>query len=570
MLSRRATIACLLLGLLLALPALAAPLALDDLFHLAVLEGKTPAPLRWWELFTFGPGDPARHELFVAGGILPWWSAADLKLAFWRPLSSALTVLDHALFGRRALGWHLHSLLWWLASLACVARLFRRRLPAGTALLALVLFTIDDAHWMPIVWPAARNGLVSLVFGLVGLGAHLRWREEGWRAGALLGPLAFAVGLAGGEVALAMLAYVVAYEAVGRPQGRALLRGLWPYAVLLVIYGVLRARAGAGAAGSSSYVDPIHEPLRFALEAAGRVPALVANAVFGVPAELWGLQARVRAVLVAIGLLAALLVGPWLRRALAALPPEEARPVRWLALGAALALLPGAGALIGERILLPASVGAAVVFAVLIRDGLRRWRQARGPRRLVAALALAALAVPNLVLAGPLLVTKEYFWKRTSDATHRGVCRTPLGGAGALVVWSDHWTLVLFGGLARQYYCADGTASWTMLSVSPHRQVLTRTSARGLTLAADQPLLDTEGEVGFRAEGRPMRVGDTVTQRGGLTITVEEVRDGRPTRVRLLLPRPLEQGDYRLLVWRNGGLEPLPLAPGESVSLGRP
>src|SRR5262245_41874240 len=99
----------LLLGLVLALPALAAPLALDDLFHLAALEGRTPAPLRWWELFTFAPADPARRGLFVAGGVLPWWSAPDLKLAFWRPLSSALVVLDHALFGRRALGWHLHS-----------------------------------------------------------------------------------------------------------------------------------------------------------------------------------------------------------------------------------------------------------------------------------------------------------------------------------------------------------------------------------------------------------------------------------------------------------------------------
>jgi len=61
MISRRATGACLLLGLLLALPALAAPLALDDLFHLALLEGKAPASMRWWELFTFAPGDPARR-----------------------------------------------------------------------------------------------------------------------------------------------------------------------------------------------------------------------------------------------------------------------------------------------------------------------------------------------------------------------------------------------------------------------------------------------------------------------------------------------------------------------------
>src|SRR3954452_164216 len=152
MIPRWAIAACVLLGLLLALPSLAAPLAFDDLFHVAALEGGAPAPLRWWELFTFAPSDPARHELFVAGGVLPWWSAPGLKLVFWRALSSALVVLDHALWGRQALGWHLHSLLWWMASLLAVARLFRRRLPPALALLALFLFTIDPAHWMAIAW----------------------------------------------------------------------------------------------------------------------------------------------------------------------------------------------------------------------------------------------------------------------------------------------------------------------------------------------------------------------------------------------------------------------------------
>jgi hypothetical protein len=112
---------CLVLGFLLALPSLAAPFALDDLFHLRGARGRDPPPLRWWELFTFAPADPARHHLFVAGGLLPWWAARDLRLAFWRPLSSALVALDQAIWGRAVVGWHLHSLLWWMALLACVA-----------------------------------------------------------------------------------------------------------------------------------------------------------------------------------------------------------------------------------------------------------------------------------------------------------------------------------------------------------------------------------------------------------------------------------------------------------------
>jgi hypothetical protein len=59
-----------------------------------------------------------------------------------------------------------------------VGMLYRRLRPAGTAAFALLLFAIDDAHWMPIVWSAARNGPVSMVPSLLGLGAHLRWREQ--------------------------------------------------------------------------------------------------------------------------------------------------------------------------------------------------------------------------------------------------------------------------------------------------------------------------------------------------------------------------------------------------------
>jgi hypothetical protein len=30
---------------------------------------------------------------------LPWWTSPELKLAFFRPLASALVALDYALFG---------------------------------------------------------------------------------------------------------------------------------------------------------------------------------------------------------------------------------------------------------------------------------------------------------------------------------------------------------------------------------------------------------------------------------------------------------------------------------------
>jgi len=572
---RRGQIACLVLGLILASPALAVPFALDDYFHLANLEGLSAAKLRWWELFTFAPADAARRSALIAEGTMPWWSAADLRLAFFRPLSSALVVMDHAVFGRWAPGWHLHALLWWGALLVCVGRCYRRVLPAGLALFSLLLFAIDDAHWMPIAWLAARNGQVAMVPALLGLMAHLRWREEGWRAGAVLAPLGLAVGLLGGEVAFGVLAYVLAFEVVGRTRtpGDGPGRGLLPYAPVLVVYAVVRKAAGAGVSGSGSYLDPTHDPVGFAGSAPGRVTALIADAVFNVPGELWGAGTLARGILVAAGLLALALVVLWLRRALAVLPPAEARAVRWLALGALLALVPGAASMMGERILLPASLGAAAVFAVLVRDGARRWRAARGQgflRRAALGLLIAAVALPNLVLAPPMLMAKILFWRKMADRTHAGVCRLPLDRpTGIVVLWSDDPSVLLFAGAVRRLQCPEAMTSWTVLSISPHPQQLERTSPATLALTTrDQPLLDSAWELGVRAPGRPLRAGDSVVQAGGLRLTVAAVRDGRPTELRIEAPGPLEQGPFGFFVWRKGGLSPFPLPPqGASVTL---
>jgi hypothetical protein len=566
-------LACVALGVALALPALATPFTLDDFFQIAALEGAAPVPIRWWELYTFSPADAGRREALVAGGVLPWWTSPHLRLAFFRPLSSALVVLDHAVFGRHAALWHLHTLAWWAGVLLAAALLFRRALPAGAGVLALALFAIDDAHWMPIGWAAARNGLVALLPALLGLVAHVRWREQGWRAGALLGPGGLAVGLAGGEGALGVLGYLVAFEALGRPRDRwpRRLAALAPYGALLLAYAAVRAATGAGVSGSGTYFDPVADPAGFARAAAGRVPALAGGLLLGVPAELWEAVPRARVAMVALGLGALALAAAWLRAALGRLPEDQARATRWLGAGALLALVPGAGAMLGERVLLPASLGSAAVIAVLLRDGLQRWRQARGGglrARSLPGLALLVLAVPNLVLAGPLLVGKLLLWKQFADRTREGVCEAPLDRGSAqrvLVVWAQDPTLAVFGGAARWFHCPGGTTSWSLLSIAPQPQTLTRSAPDELTLISEEtPLLGGPWELLFRAPGQPMQPGQSFTQESGLRITVEAARNGRPTRLRVRVPP-----DLRLLVGRDQKLAALPaLSVGESLPLG--
>ena len=246
----------------------------DDFIHLLILEG-FPAPGTPWDLFRFAGGDPAETQRLMDEGPYPWWTLPELKIAFWRPLSSALETLDYRLFGRDALGYHLHSVAWYLAVVALFGALLRRWMPGSLAMLALLLFAMDDSHLLPVGWISNRNALVSTALALAGLWLHLEWREAGKRQALPLSLLALAVSLTAGESALGVFAYVLAYELLGDKGGvKERLRAIAPAALLGLVYLVVYKLNGYGAHGSGSYMDPVGEPGRFLVGALARVPVL--------------------------------------------------------------------------------------------------------------------------------------------------------------------------------------------------------------------------------------------------------------------------------------------------------
>src|SRR5687767_12406878 len=106
-------------AVLVALPTLAIGFVQDDWFHLLILEGKWPLGSKL-DLFRFAGGDPQGLRQIVQRGFAPWWTLPELNLSFFRPLASALEAADHALFGRSAFAWHLHSIAWYAATVAAV------------------------------------------------------------------------------------------------------------------------------------------------------------------------------------------------------------------------------------------------------------------------------------------------------------------------------------------------------------------------------------------------------------------------------------------------------------------
>ncbi|HZI07883.1 MAG TPA: hypothetical protein VEZ71_27945, partial [Archangium sp.] len=253
----------LLAALVLTLPTAWLGFMSDDFIHLLILEG-FPAPGTPLDLFRFAGGDPVELQRLMDEGPYPWWTLPELKLTFWRPLSSALAVLDHTLFGRNAVGYHLHSLAWYLGMVALFGTLLRRLLPGALGALALFLFAINGAHFMVAGWIANRNALVAAVPALFGLWMHLESRESRRTWALPLSLAGLAVGLMGGESALGLFAYVLAYELLGDKGGvKERLRAIAPAALLGLVYLVVYKLNGYGASGSGSYMDPVGEPGRF-------------------------------------------------------------------------------------------------------------------------------------------------------------------------------------------------------------------------------------------------------------------------------------------------------------------
>lgn len=566
---------CLFIAGVLALPTLTLGFAQDDYIHLLIFEGKWPlgSPM---DLFRFAGGDAEGMRRIVQEGPYPWWTLPELKIVFWRPLSSALALLDYRLFGREPLGYHLHSVAWYLGLVALFGAMLRRFLPGTLGMLALLVFAIDDAHLLPVGWIANRNALVATAFALLGVWMHLEWREAGRRSALPVSLAGFAVGLLAGETALSVLAYLLAYEVFGaRGSVSERLRALVPAGVLVVVYlGVYKA-LGYGAYGSNMYLDPLGEPLRYLSAALGRVPALIGG-LLGAPVDLWGLMLGSRPVLVGVGLAGLALAVFLLRSAWPELSEEERRHCRWLLAGALLSLLPVASTMPMGRLLLVPGLGSSVLLAVVFRHVWRSRKQGLRPRGV--ALAGGVLALFNLVLAPLSWPAMSMMIRQLGENTEklsRSVAleldATRLPTQRVVVLDARDVFVALYTPI---YWAIRGEPvprSWWSLSILPESPVFTRTGQASLELELLKGhFLATEAEQSIRGSAHRLEAGAQVKLEG-MTVTVLAADAEGPTRLGFEFDVPLEDPSLVFLRTREGGLSRfIPPPVGTRLDLSAP
>lgn len=515
----------LALGALLRVEALLAPRWLDDHAHLAMLEGRWVVPRSPLDLFSFVRRDPLEHAALRDAGVLPWWSSGGLYLSFFRPVSSALLWLDHALFGRGVLGPHLHSLGWWALLVLAAAALLRELLPPGAALVALALFALDESATMPIGWLAGRNALVALAFAVLGLGSWRRWvtarqPRDGWRAA-----LWWVLALLAGEYAWTALGYalVLAWDAPSA-RGRERLRVWAPLALPALAHLALWVLRGSGTLAVGGYLDPVHAPAGFLREAPSRLWGLGLELL--VPGRgLWLGPKGVAGVVVCTAL--------WVLHRQRTLEGSSRRVLWGALLGALLALLPVLGGLYSQRLLLGAELGFACALGLVVAEGWARG----GAAGKAVALALVAL---HGGVAGAWSVGYGHLmhaWGRDQSRF------TPPAAP-----WEERLVVALcVSDLELTYYTAQvwsaahggRVEAWRVLSHPAGSALLVRVSEDAIELRAkDAPLLDLAGISNVRRPEDAFQVGSLVDLRG-MQVRVLELDHGAPSRVLFTFDRPV-------------------------------
>jgi len=395
-------------GVLFCLPSLWAGFYLDDNYHRLVMQGFPGKPELFScpvnSLFTFFSGDPERTRLLMDIGFFPWWTMEDRLLSFWRPLAAITHWLDYRLWPGAPFLMHLHSIAWYGLAVAA-AGLFYRRIMGGAwaAGLAALMFALDDAHGFPVGWLANRNELPALLFSVLALVAHHRWRTRGQRAWGALAPLLLFAGLLFKESAVATLGYLAAYGLFMDPAGKA--RGLMaaaPAVMSAAVWRIIYMALGYGVREVPTYIDPLSRPLDFLSAALSRAPVLILDQLIAPASEVVSLVRRpghdlkLAVALVFIALFA-LLCGPLFRRD---------RRARFFGLGALLSVLPACAVYPSDRMLFFTGIGGMGLAALFIESWGRLF--SRGPARLAARVMGFLLAAAHLAISPLLLPVGAY------------------------------------------------------------------------------------------------------------------------------------------------------------------
>ena len=542
----------------------------DDYVQLTVLAGKVAYP--WmgpFNLYGFVSGNPDHFSMHIDKGPALWSMDSATKVNFLRPLSSALTALNYKISGLNPLGYTVHSLLWYLFAIfflgIILLRVFPR--PRGgryhpAVYIVLVMFAVSSSHFPTVFWNASRWILVSLTFGLAGLAAHLKWREENWRPGRCLSLLAFILALFAGEASLSVLAFLAAYELFDRSDPfRKRLTALFPGAFMVVVYLTVYTALGCGTAGIEAYLDPFNDTAAFLTALPSKFSAMFGELFLGAQSSRWYFP-QLRTGVVVSGAAAVVLVGfllfPLWKRSY----PRRRRRINWMVTGMLGSLIPLASRTPNPHVLIIPFIGGSVLVGFIL---FYWWRRIKRKINIFNGLALLACAA----LVYILLIRPPFNWfgaseewqtahERLEQFHNQPVLEELRPDQKIIFLNFSNWSFEFHGYYYRKLYDLPMPDAWWRLTSSAVPPRYHRT--------ADNKL---EMEIVLSRSFQLPKKG-SVVRLPGLRVTVLAVEIGGTARVEFEFDRSLDDDTYCFLVWREGRLhriepprvgQPFPLYP---------
>ena len=324
---------------------------------------------------------------------------------------------------------------------------------------------------------------------------------------------------------------------------------------------------GHGAHGSGGYVG-LESNVASALVVARHFCILVGELAIGFPSDALTLASAPVQSIAAIGAAASVLVGAGLLRVCRREVVESDRALAWMALAAALAVIPGSFGMLGGRVLVLALAPASGVVAIALVAGYRAVRT-RGLRPLTRALVMVivgALGLMHLVAAPVLRGAVAVGLAQLAREQGRVAATVPSCTGVMIIVAADDPTVAMFVPAALSL---QGKAPQRLhiLSMAAGDHRIEEVTSRGFDLLVPDGRAAgrTIWERLFRAA--PVPPGLRVTT-ADFEVRVIDAQMGAPVRTRFVFAEPLDSEQLCFVQWRGGQLAGLTLpAPGERLDL---
>lgn len=564
-----------LLASLLCIPSLFIGFNLDDYLHRAMFtevpgfEGLKSTPLN---PFSFYDGSRSHATWMMIRGLGAWWTNPTLKVVFWRPLAAFSHALDYALWPDTPALMHAHNLFWFAALVWTAGLLYRRWLGATpVAVLAGLLYAVDDAHGFAVGWIANRNALMATTFGFQALLHWDRARKDGERSGYLWTPLCLGLALLSGEFGMATAAWLAAYTLVLESDGGwSRLKRLGPSIMVTLAWLVCYLLQGSGTRGSASYINPLHDPGRFLVAVLERVPILLQGLLAVPPADAVFLLPPGRAwVLSLLGL------GAIVLSVIAFRPLLQQQPIaRFFALGSAISILPICATLPMDRLLFFVGFGVMGLLSLFITEtpfqGTVR-RPLDYDTQATSALSGLRSALPWVFIVLHLCLAPLLLPMRSAN---------PGRWTERLQELSD--SIVVSPAQTVQLTCILNAPDGSMAGYIPLLKTLAGQRVPDLLYALavgtqslrlrtlSTTVLELEPEGGYLQDTGSRLVRDPRDDAGlfepirlpGMTVeVVRKTDDGRPQVAHFEFDTPLVGNDHRWLVWQGHRLVDISLPP---------